>query len=77
MPRPKGEFWPPAEVVSDPDILGGWPVVKGTRVPAETILVCLRDGMSRSEIFLHYPSLPGDGIDAVLRWDEERKRAAE
>ena len=68
---------PPAEVVSDPDILGGWPVVKGTRVPAETILICLKEGMERSEIVLHYPPLPPDGIDAIIRWNEGQKRAAE
>src|SRR5688572_9041205 len=31
MPRPSS-LRPPAVVVSDPEILGGWPVVKGTRV---------------------------------------------
>lgn len=59
-----------AEVVSDPSVMSGDPVVRGTRVPAETILSYLRAGHSRLEIFQDYPSLPVDGIDAVIRWAE-------
>ncbi|HZC96728.1 MAG TPA: DUF433 domain-containing protein [Bradyrhizobium sp.] len=59
-----------AEVVSDPSIMSGDPVVKGTRVPAETIVAYLRGGHTVREIFEDYPSLPVDGIDAVIRWAE-------
>lgn len=57
-----------AEVVRDPTVMSGDPVVRGTRVPAETILAYLRAGYSPQEIFADYPSLPVDGIDAVIRW---------
>lgn len=60
-----------AEVVSDPSVMDGVPVVRGTRVPAETILDSLRADVSRREIFEDYPSLPVDGIDAVIRWAQE------
>jgi uncharacterized protein (DUF433 family) len=59
-----------AEVVRDPTVMSGDPVVRGTRVPAETILAYLRAGYSAQEIFTDYPSLPVDGIDAVIRWAE-------
>jgi uncharacterized protein (DUF433 family) len=59
-----------AEVVSDPSIMSGDPVVRGTRVPAETIVAYLRAGRSNREIFEDYPTLPVDGIDAVIRWAE-------
>jgi uncharacterized protein (DUF433 family) len=61
----------PAEVVTDPAVLGGTPVVRGTRVPAATVLAELREGTSRAEIFRHYPSLPIDAIEACQRWAEE------
>jgi len=61
----------PAEVHSNPDILGGMPCVRGTRVPAMTIVAELRAGASREEIFHHYPSLPIDGIEAVRFWAGE------
>lgn len=63
---------PASEIVEDPTIMGGAPTVRGTRVPAETIVLCLREGSSDSEIFLNYPTLPVDGIHAVRRWAAER-----
>jgi uncharacterized protein (DUF433 family) len=60
----------PAQVVSDRSVMGGAPVVRGTRVPAETILAYLRAGRSSEEIFEDYPSLPVDGIEAVIAWAE-------
>jgi uncharacterized protein (DUF433 family) len=45
-------------------------VVRGTRVPAETIVAYLRSGYSRQDIYDDYPSLPLDGIDAVIAWAE-------
>ena len=60
----------PAAVVSDPFIMGGDPVVKGTRVPADVIVAYLRGGNTVQEIFEDYPSLPVDGVDAVIKWAE-------
>jgi len=60
----------PAEIVSDPSVMSGEPVVRGTRVPAATILAYLNGGHTDREIFEDYPSLPVDGIDAVRRWNE-------
>jgi uncharacterized protein (DUF433 family) len=50
--------------------MSGAPVIRGTRVQAETIVTYLRTGRSRREIFEDYPSLPIDGIDAVIAWAE-------
>jgi uncharacterized protein (DUF433 family) len=60
----------PAEIVSDPSVMSGAPIVRGTRVQAETILTYLRAGHSSREIFEDYPSLPIDGIDAAIAWAE-------
>jgi uncharacterized protein (DUF433 family) len=51
-------------------ILGGALVVSGTRVPAENVLAEVHAGKSRFEIFRTYPSLPLDGIDACISWEE-------
>lgn len=58
----------PAEIVSNPSILGGEPCVDGTRVPAMTIVEELREGRKDAEIFSDYPTLPFDGIEAVRAW---------
>ena len=44
------------EVVSDPTVLGGVPVLRGTRVPVAHVLAELKAGTSRDEIFRHYPA---------------------
>lgn len=59
-----------SKVVSNPKILGGMPVIEGTRVPAENILIEVNEGTSKFEIFRHYPSLPPDGIDACIQWNK-------
>ena len=58
------------EVVSDPSVMSGEPVVRGTRILADTIVGYLRADCLPEEIFRDYPSLPIDGIDAVTRWAE-------
>ncbi|MEX2319561.1 MAG: DUF433 domain-containing protein [Bauldia sp.] len=63
----------PAEVHSNPDIMGGMPCVRGTRVPAMTIVAEIKAGSTREEIFHHYPSLPLDGIEAVRAWAEANR----
>jgi uncharacterized protein (DUF433 family) len=60
----------PAEIVSDDSVMDGVPVVRGTRIPAETVIAYLRAGHSHREIFEDYPTLPVDGIEAVIRWAE-------
>jgi uncharacterized protein (DUF433 family) len=69
----------PAQIVSDDSVMGGMPVIRGTRIPAETILAYVNAGHTAQEIFEDYPSLPVDGIDAVIawaagKWDPDRGR---
>lgn len=59
----------PTKIVSNPRILGGTPVVQGTRVPADNVLVEVRNKKDKFDIFLTYPSLPLDGIEACLAWE--------
>ena len=60
-----------AEVISDPTVMSGDPVIRGTRVPAETVVAYLRSGYSRQQIFEDFPTLPIDGIDAVIEWADK------
>jgi uncharacterized protein (DUF433 family) len=53
-------------IVSDPDILGGKPVVRGTRISVALILQCLASGMTREEILRGYPTLTEEGLDSAL-----------
>jgi len=59
-----------SKVVVNQRILGGTPVLSGTRIPADNVLAEIREGSSRFEIFRHYPTLPLDGIEVVLAWEK-------
>ncbi len=50
--------------------MSGEPVVRGTRIPAATILAYLKAGHSDRRVFEDYPSLTVEGIEAVLRWQQ-------
>lgn len=53
-------------ILLDSDICGGVPVIKGTRVPAHTILTSLADGDSVEEILADFPTLQETDIRAVV-----------
>jgi uncharacterized protein (DUF433 family) len=49
----------------NPDIMGGKPVIRGTRLPVETILRKLGAGMSAEAIMAEHPRLTADDIRAA------------
>ena len=49
----------------NPDIMGGKPVIKGTRVPVETVLRKLGAGMGFDAILTDHPRLTRDDILAA------------
>jgi uncharacterized protein (DUF433 family) len=53
-------------IVVNPKIMGGKPVVKGTRITVEQVLKLLAQGLSPKEILKDYPHLSKDDIAAVL-----------
>ena len=55
-------------IVANPGILGGKPIVEGTRLSVEHILGLLANGMSNEEIIESYPILNEEGIRAVLAY---------
>jgi uncharacterized protein (DUF433 family) len=53
-------------IIRDPEILGGRPVFRGTRVPVEVLFENLEDGLSIDEIIEAYPSLNKQDVIACL-----------
>ena len=49
----------------NPNIMGGKPVIRGTRVPVDAILRKLGAGMPESEILADHPHLSVDDIRAA------------
>jgi uncharacterized protein (DUF433 family) len=52
-------------IEANPEIMGGKPVIRGTRVPVETILRKLGAGMTAEAILADHPRLSADDIRAA------------
>ncbi len=52
--------------VQDPNICGGEPVIRGTRVTLRTILASLAEGASTREILEDFPTLTEEDVRAVI-----------
>ncbi len=59
---------------SDPEILVGKPVVKGTRLSVEFILGLFAKGWLEQQILENYPTLTKDSLRAVLAFAAECMR---
>lgn len=55
-----------ALIVADPDILGGTPVFKGTRVPVQSLFWHLEKRVSIEEFLDDFPSVSHEQIVGVL-----------
>jgi uncharacterized protein (DUF433 family) len=53
-------------IVRDPQICGGEPVIRGTRVTLRTVLASLAEGSSKEEILRSFLGLTGEDIRAVI-----------
>ena len=55
-------------IVSDPQILGGKPCVRGTRLSVEFLLELAASGATQEQILAQYPQLTPDGLAAAFRY---------
>ncbi len=53
-------------IVSQPGVLGGKPVIRGTRISVAFILQCMASGMTVEAILKEYPHLTREGILAAV-----------
>ena len=59
-------------VVSNPGILGGTPVFRGTRLPVATLFDYLADGLSLDYFLETFEGVTREQAQAVLRYGWER-----
>ena len=50
----------------DPDVAGGKPCIRGTRIYVAIILDGLAEGLTAEQLIEHYPQLAPDDIKAAL-----------
>lgn len=58
------------------DVMGGQPVVKGTRVPVSTIVNLAAAGWDVDKIVESYPALVPEDVQSVLQQVEEQRQVA-
>ena len=54
------------KIVANVEILGGKPIIEGTRISVDHVLGLLANGMTYEEIIADYPDLTEESIRAVL-----------
>jgi uncharacterized protein (DUF433 family) len=52
--------------VCDPQIVGGEPVLKGTRVTLKTVLASLAEGATTAEILADFPTLSEEDVRVTI-----------
>ncbi len=55
-----------SRIAVNPKIMGGKPIIKGTRITVEQVLKLLAQGLTTQKILKDYPHLSKDDITAVL-----------
>lgn len=73
--RAQSRYTPPMNphdlITVDPEILGGTPVFKGTRVPVKTLFDYLADSLSLDYFLESFPSVSREQAVAVLRYSQQ------
>ena len=62
-------------IESNPSVMMGKPVVKGTRITVESILEKLASGESKEQLLSAYPRLTPEAVDAALAFAAQALRA--
>jgi uncharacterized protein (DUF433 family) len=57
-------------ITIDPDILGGTPVFKGTRVPVKSLFEYLEDNYTLEQFLEYFPTVTRDAARQVLERSE-------
>ena len=64
-------------IITDPGILVGKPVVRGTRVPVELVLRHLAENPDTTELLAAFPRLTIDDVKACLAYAQARVEGEE
>jgi uncharacterized protein (DUF433 family) len=61
-------------ITINPEVCGGKPCVRGTRIWVSLILDFLADGMTEAELLAEYPQLVRDDVLAAIAYGAEAAR---
>ena len=55
-------------IVANPEILGGKPCIRGTRLSVEFLLELFAEGAGRADVLAAYPHLEDEDLEQALRY---------
>jgi uncharacterized protein (DUF433 family) len=58
-------------ITTNPDVLAGKPVVKGTRLSVSFLLGLLSQGWTEAQILENYPQLSREGLRVAIAYAQE------
>jgi len=58
-------------IIRDPEICGGAPVIKGTRVLVMDILDWIKEGKTFEEILANYPTISRNDIKEIISYAQD------
>lgn len=61
-------------ITSDPAVLGGKPIVRGTRISVQMILEWVASGAARDEILAKHPQLTEADVEQALNYAAQATR---
>jgi uncharacterized protein (DUF433 family) len=61
-------------ITIDPEVCGGRPCIKGTRIWVSLVLDFLADGMTETELLVEYPQLVHEDVLAAIAYGAEVAR---
>jgi uncharacterized protein (DUF433 family) len=61
-------------IIIDPEVCGGKPCVRGTRIWVSLVLDFLADGMTEAELLAEYPQLVHEDVLAAIAYGAEAAR---
>jgi uncharacterized protein (DUF433 family) len=61
-------------ITIDPEVCGGKPCIRGTRIWVSLVLDFLADGMTEAELLAEYPQLAHEDVLAAIAYGAEAAR---
>lgn len=60
-------------ITTDPDILGGWPIIRGTRMLTSAIARRVNAGDTIEQLVAEFPHVPREAFEAAVAYEAEHR----
>jgi uncharacterized protein (DUF433 family) len=66
-----------SHITRNPEVLGGKPIIRGTRIAVDLVVGWVTSGVSIEQILDDYPNLMREDIEAALAFHEQEQARTE